>query len=122
MLNTLRKTVLSFILFFFASKALAVTAYYYKCPGRKNLTITRAQYRLNMIQWEGNFYVGVGDRKVRLEGKDYLHMIFFRNGDRYFYDDSYRKAFMIYGNSEKVWRCVLLSMEKIEVMKLPVYR
>lgn len=122
MLNTLKNVTLTFFLFALAGKALAVTVYTYNCQGRKNLAITRAQYRLNMLKWDNNFYVGIGDRKVRLQGKDYLHMIFFRNGDRYFYDDGYRHAFMIYAGSMAVRQCMLLSIKNLQVMKLPVYR
>lgn len=122
MLTYLKTLALPLFLLFFTSKALAVMLYSYNCPVRKNLVIGRAQYRLNSLQWSGNYFVGIGERRVKLEGKDYLHMIFFRNGDRFFYGKSYGDAYMIYAKDQHVHRCTLLSAEKETVLKLSVYR
>ncbi|EAO6819055.1 hypothetical protein GL381_23945 [Salmonella enterica] len=113
-----------FFLFFllFAQKALSVMYYTYNCPGRKNLVIGRAQYNLNTLQWSENFFVGVGVRQVILKGKDNLHMISFRNGDRFFYGKNYFDAYMIYAEQKKVGHCVLLSEENEHAVKLRVFR
>lgn len=86
------------------------------------MTLGKAQYRLNSLKWNKHFFIGIGDKKIMLKGESYLKMLRFTNGDRFFHNSNFRRAFIIYGGKSEVLRCIFLSNEAVEAVNLPVSR
>lgn len=102
-----------------AGNTFAVTLYTFDCPGRENIVLEKAPYRLNTLGWDDEFYVGTGVKKVRLEDGTSLRMMKFANGDRLIYGNEFRDVYMIYATTSKIRACSMQSYDEVEPTDLP---
>ncbi|MCU6671549.1 hypothetical protein M8013_22790 [Enterobacteriaceae bacterium H4N4] len=106
----------------FTGETYAVTQYTLDCPGRDNIVLERAPYKLNTIGWDDKFFVGSGDKKLKLISNASLHMMTFTNGDRLIYEDDFANVYMIYADTSKIHTCLVQSSESIDPQALPHVR
>lgn len=119
MIKTYFRSALTVVCLLATGSSSAVTLYTFDCPGRENIVLEMAPYRLNTMEWDDEFFVGTGIKKISLEDGTSLHMMKFVNGDTLIYGNEFRDVYMIYATTNKIRTCSKQSSDTVEPTDLP---
>lgn len=82
------------------------TEFQITCPGRPTMTVTKAQYGLTTLMWQGDhFQIAAGNQRSKTENGDKVSIVLFRNGDQMVVNKSDENIFFSYDGENKLVSC-----------------